>query len=56
MEEEKKQGLSRRAFLGLSGTALAGAAVAGLAGCAPQSAGEAAKTPPFYLAKLSMAA
>ena len=44
MEEEKKQGLSRRAFLGLSGTALAGAAVAGLAGCAPQSAGEAAKT------------
>ena len=43
MEEEKKQGLSRRAFLGLGGTALAGAAVAGLAGCAPQSGGDAAK-------------
>ena len=43
MEEEKKQGLSRRAVLGLGGTALAGAAVAGLAGCAPQSGGDAAK-------------
>ena len=43
MEEQKKQGLSRRAFLGLGGTALAGAAVAGLAGCAPQNAGEAGK-------------
>ena len=43
MEEEKKQGLSRRAFLGLGGTALADAAVAGLAGCATQSGGDAAK-------------
>ncbi|MDU1907506.1 MAG: FAD-binding protein, partial [Eggerthella sp.] len=43
MEEEKKQGLSRRAFLGLGGTALAGAAVAGLAGCAPQGSADAGK-------------
>ena len=43
MEEEKKQGLSRRAFLGLGGTAIAGAAVAGVAGCAPQNAGDATK-------------
>ena len=43
MEEEKKQGLSRRAFLGLGGTARAGAAVAGLAGCAPQGSADAGK-------------
>lgn len=44
MEEEKgmgKKGLSRRAFLGLGGTALAGAAMAGMAGCAPQSKSDA---------------
>ncbi|PNV64128.1 FAD-binding dehydrogenase, partial [Rubneribacter badeniensis] len=44
MEEEKgmgKRGLSRRAFLGLGGTALAGAAMAGMAGCAPQSKSDA---------------
>ena len=33
--EQGKKGLSRRAFLGLGGTALAGAAVVGMAGCAP---------------------
>lgn len=41
MEESRKQDLSRRAFLGLSGTAVVGAAAAGLAGCAPKSADNA---------------
>ena len=37
MTSEAKSGLSRRAFFGLGATAAAGAAVAGLAGCAPQA-------------------
>ena len=41
--KEEQQGLSRRAFLGLGGTAIAGAAVAGLAGCAPQGSADAGK-------------
>lgn len=40
--EQGKKGLSRRAFLGLGGTALAGAAVVGMAGCAPQAKSESA--------------
>ena len=40
-KEQSKSGLSRRAFFGLGATAAAGAAVAGLAGCAPQTAAEA---------------
>lgn len=35
-EPQHEKGLSRRTFLGLGGTALAGAAVAGMTGCAPQ--------------------
>lgn len=41
-KEQSKSGLSRRAFFGLGATAAAGAAVAGLAGCAPQTAAESA--------------
>ena len=38
MTNEQNSGISRRAFLGLGATA---AAVAGLAGCAPQAPAEA---------------
>ncbi len=41
-KEQSKSGLSRRAFFGLGATAAAGAAVAGLAGCAPQTPAESA--------------
>ncbi|MCI9261002.1 MAG: FAD-binding protein, partial [Eggerthellaceae bacterium] len=36
MSEEKKSGLSRRAFLGMGAVTAGAAAMAGLAGCAPQ--------------------
>lgn len=36
-KEAAEKGLSRRAFIGLGGTALAGAAVVGMASCAPQT-------------------
>ncbi len=35
MSEEKKSGLSRRAFLGMGAVTAGAAAMAGLAGCAP---------------------
>lgn len=38
-ESSVQDGLSRRAFLGLGGAAVAGAAVSGIVGCAPASSG-----------------
>ena len=40
MGSEKKTALSRRAFIGLGATAATGAALAGMAGCAPKPAAE----------------
>ena len=42
-ESTARQGLSRRAFLGLGATAAVAAGAAGLAGCAPASKEDAPK-------------
>ena len=42
---KEHQGISRRAFLGMAGATAAGAVAAGMAGCAPASAGDGGDDP-----------